>query len=95
MQINRWRYRCETCGKTRLLVYSDSCVINAGYDWEDTVDYTECWRCIIKSRLHHKFWRLREETKLLKHGFEHWQDTGNLKQALSVYKILRKVNRPR
>lgn len=51
MRINHYKCTCDGCGKERLLVDRVSFVINAGYDWEDTVEYTTCWKCKLEGKL--------------------------------------------
>ena len=59
MQVNSLRETCDCCGKIRLLIKTTTVVTSAGYDWEDSLYYADCWRCSLGGFIYSKFRRIR------------------------------------
>ena len=44
---------CQECGKyDKVIAWSGSVIVNEGYEWEDSLDYSECIGCWIKHFIH-------------------------------------------
>jgi hypothetical protein len=46
-----WYHKCDSCGKYHKLNFASVHYFYC-YDGWDSMDYTECWKCILKSKIH-------------------------------------------
>lgn len=75
-ELSRYTSRCNSCEKERHLVFRSVSHFYTldGYDY---MDYTECWKCMVKGKIHSIKWKIKKRIKAIK-------------PALELYKISRK-----
>ena len=92
MNFSWYGEKCDDCGKNRHVVRCLSGVVNEGTEWADTVDWTECLGCFLKTKARVLVYRMKSKVKDIKLCLKY---ASSLKEAKEFYKILRSPKRKR
>lgn len=71
--LQRYTSRCDSCGKESHLLFRTTHYFYC-YDGWDSVDHTECWKCMLKSKvwsIKHKF---KNKIEVIKMTLELYKD---------------------
>ena len=56
-----WYYqKCESCGKYHKLNFTGTHYFYCWDGW-DSISYTECWKCVVKSKIHGVWYKIKKK----------------------------------
>ena len=94
-ELSSYTCKCDSCGKERYLLLKSAHYFYT-LDGYDCMDYNECWKCRLKS----KVWSIRHKIKKkIKKRIEITKEAWTLSRTSSAgnfryfYRILNKINR--
>lgn len=84
---NRYTSRCDSCGKESHLILRATHYFYC-YDGWDSMDSTECWKCVVKRQVCTVIHRIKKEIDTIKHAWWFVQNSsaGNFKYWYGVAK---------
>lgn len=87
-ECTRWKRRCSSCGKERHLVFYS---VHHFYCWDgwDSMDYTDCWKCRLESKLYSIKRKITLKIKVFKLTYELYKD--GKKDLKYYYNLAKKI----
>ena len=89
-EYTRWKRRCSSCGKERNLVFYSVHHFYCLDGW-DSMDYTDCWKCMFESKLYSIKRKVKCNIKALKLAFKFHRSSK--KSFKSCYQLAKKITK--
>ena len=67
--LSRYKWRCDDCGKERHLIFRSVHWFRT-WDGGDSMEYTECWKCRLKTKIYSIKWRFQKQIKIVRAAIE-------------------------
>lgn len=87
-EYTRWKRHCSSCGKERHLVFYSVHHFYCLDGW-DSMDYTDCWKCILESKLHSIKRKIKLKIEVFKFASELYKD--GKKDFKHYYNLAKKI----
>lgn len=88
-EFSKEKWKCETCGKYHHLNLNSAHYFYCWDGW-DSMDYTECWRCYMGSKVHSKIYKVKRKIKALFKTYNLCKDHKSFKHFKVYYDIFSK-----
>ena len=94
-EFDKYAWRCDNCGKDSHLLFRS---VSHFYtmDGYDSMDYTECWKCRLKDKMHSIKYnikrKIKKEIQTVKDALE-FKRTCSVGNFIYWYKIVKKIKK--
>lgn len=91
-ELSRYTSRCDSCGKESHLVFRSVGHFHTLDGW-DSMDYAECWKCRLESKVHSIICRFKKRIKAIKDAMDLYKSGKKQIDFQHCYELAKKLNK--